>query len=50
MKNKNQRELEKHWAEQQKKASKPVTTAPKKKSPEAADHTPAPTAEDSPGK
>jgi hypothetical protein len=32
MKNKNMRELEKHWAEQQKKAAKPAKAAPKKKS------------------
>jgi hypothetical protein len=32
MKNKNQRDLEKYWAEKQKKAAKPVKAAPKKNS------------------
>jgi hypothetical protein len=32
MKNKNQRELEKLWAEKQKKAAMPAKTAPRKKS------------------
>jgi hypothetical protein len=32
MKNKNQRELEKYWAEKQKKAAKPAKAVPKKKS------------------
>jgi len=31
MKTKNMRELEKHWAEKQKKAAKPAKAAPKKK-------------------
>jgi hypothetical protein len=34
MKNKNQRELEKYWAEKRKKAAKQAKAAPEKKSPE----------------